>query len=125
MIGLCIFLISGFDLFTSDLSKVSREIAFGIPSLMVVYGLLSLDQYTELRWPRWLVAIGDASYSIYLCHIFVLSACVLIWKKSGLHNDLSLIVALVIMFILSIFSGFASYRYVERPLQRKLKQYIR
>jgi len=45
-----------------------RALAFGLPALMVVTGAL----YIKLPENRLGVLLGDASYSLYLCHLFVL-----------------------------------------------------
>jgi len=45
-----------------------RSIAFGLPALAVVTGCLFVD----LPERRWAVVLGDASYALYLSHLFVL-----------------------------------------------------
>lgn len=45
-----------------------RALAFGLPALMVVCGAL----YIKLPEYRFGTLLGDASYSLYLCHLFVL-----------------------------------------------------
>jgi exopolysaccharide production protein ExoZ len=47
---------------------VSRIIEFGLPSLLVVTGCL----YVKAAEVRWAVILGDASYALYLSHIFTL-----------------------------------------------------
>jgi peptidoglycan/LPS O-acetylase OafA/YrhL len=48
---------------------VGREISLGIPSALIVYGLLGLRQYKIAL----LTSLGDASYSIYLVQIFTIA----------------------------------------------------
>jgi len=48
-----------------------RCAVWGIPAVMVVAGALSVE---GVRVPRWVVAVGDASYAIYLVHPFVVPA---------------------------------------------------
>jgi exopolysaccharide production protein ExoZ len=64
--GLWLILL-GFSLLFLQL-PASRIIEFGLPSLLVVTGCL-YAQATEVRWA---VVLGDASYALYLSHIFSL-----------------------------------------------------
>jgi exopolysaccharide production protein ExoZ len=44
----------------------------GLPAVMIVWGAICLEKADALpQWP-WFKALGDASYSIYLTHIFTL-----------------------------------------------------
>ena len=45
-----------------------RSIRYGVPALMVVTGCL----YVDVPERRWAVLLGDASYSLYLSHLFTL-----------------------------------------------------
>lgn len=62
-----LLIVLGFSLLFLRL-PASRIIEFGLPSLLVVTGCLYV-QATEVRWA---VILGDASYALYLSHIFTL-----------------------------------------------------
>jgi exopolysaccharide production protein ExoZ len=47
---------------------LSRVLQWGVPAALVVWGVLSLERLFKHRRFDLPVAIGDASYSIYLCH---------------------------------------------------------
>lgn len=76
----------------------------GIPAVMVVYGALGLESLLSRRWAAPFVAIGDASYSLYLTHLIPLKLL------DGSPPALTLIAAL--------FVGFAFHHFVERKLSR-------
>ena len=50
---------------------MDRLFAYGIPSLLIVAGTL----YCTIPNSRFFVLLGDASYALYLCHIFTLGIC--------------------------------------------------
>jgi exopolysaccharide production protein ExoZ len=47
---------------------VGRVALFGLPSALIVYGLVACERARGWRMPRWLEVVGDASYAIYLIH---------------------------------------------------------
>lgn len=61
-----------------------RFILFGVPAVAVVAGMLALDILGAVRENRLLLLLGNASYSLYLTHPFVLSALGQIWRKGHL-----------------------------------------
>jgi peptidoglycan/LPS O-acetylase OafA/YrhL len=63
---------------------------------------------------RPLVAIGVISYGIYLWHLPLL----LVTRNAGLMPD-AFVLRLVVMLVLALAAGFASWRLVERPLIRR------
>lgn len=78
----------------------------------IVLGAVSLDSVDATpRWP-WLLALGDASYSIYLVHPFALDAIDKIWLRLHLHS-----VGGFVLFALAISIAMAlvTYRLIERP----------
>jgi peptidoglycan/LPS O-acetylase OafA/YrhL len=94
-----------------------RFVIFGVPALAVVAGVLALDTLGALRENRLLLLLGNASYSLYLVHPFVLSALGQIWRKG--HLDalpgglwLFAVVAVLLCSVLAVLS----YRLVELPL---------
>ena len=64
--------------FTSleDSLPILRTFSFGIASAMIVYGVAALELAQKpMPWAHArLVQLGDWSYSLYLCHILVISA---------------------------------------------------
>ncbi|CCD99466.1 acyltransferase [Bradyrhizobium sp. STM 3809] len=95
---------------------VPRLIFLGLPSLLLVSGALSVERAGY--WPRltFAVVLGDASYSLYLTHGFVVSAAE---KVSPLHPYLNAIAVLLISCIAAVLC----YRCFEAPLTRLLRRY--
>jgi exopolysaccharide production protein ExoZ len=90
-----------------------RPICWGIPALLVFYaGLALLDVPGAVG--RALVKLGDASYSLYLCHLFVAAAVGKAWAALG--GGPSLAVGLLVVVPASIAVALLSHRYIERPL---------
>lgn len=71
--------------------------------------------------PRWMVALGDASYAIYLWHIPIFVA----WRRlmadgglpPGLH-ELSWCAVVVFVCLLSV----ATTRWIEQPIRRRMRR---
>lgn len=99
--------------------ELYRVLVLGVPAVLVVAGAVLL----EARWtfPRPLLVLGDASYSIYLTHFFVPGLCakVLVWAGLA-HVDANLYVGFCLMLILAV--GLVFYRYVETPMLKAWKR---
>lgn len=102
-----------------DRVEVMRAASFGVMGVSLLVLALTLER-AGTRPPRWLVAIGDASYSLYLLHTFLLDAS----GRWRFHLDiqsprllLAFLIALpIVIVLLSLFW----YRWVERPLLKLL-----
>jgi peptidoglycan/LPS O-acetylase OafA/YrhL len=95
-----------------------RLITRGVPVALIVWGAVAWERGGGFRAPRWLLAVGDASYSIYLSHMLVLSAVARLWtpfRQPGVWDNA---LAVFVMAVGSVALGFASYRWVEAPLLR-------
>jgi exopolysaccharide production protein ExoZ len=90
----------------------------GLPFVFIVYGAAAL----ELRggWYRHalLERLGDASYSIYLGHVLVLSALGRAFERFPVHGWLveGTFVAVCVIAVNCV--GILSYTYLERPILR-------
>lgn len=99
-----------------------RVLTWGVPAFAVVAGAVSLESLVARALPRWLLALGDASYSIYLSHGFVLPALMLVIGKSlspGLWAETLTI--LLCVFVSSI-AGWILFIGVESPIMRALRR---
>jgi peptidoglycan/LPS O-acetylase OafA/YrhL len=93
-----------------------RVLTWGLPALAVVAGAVSLETRLARILPPWLLTLGDASYSIYLVHGFVLPAVgtlmiALLWTTMP-----ALVFTVAACLIVGSAAGWLVYALVERPL---------
>jgi exopolysaccharide production protein ExoZ len=87
-----------------------------IGAVLVVTGVLS-PKFDEKTSPR-LQALGDASYSIYLTHLFTLGAARVLWSKihPGAPTAASSITFVVLAILASAIVGSIVHRWIEKPM---------
>jgi peptidoglycan/LPS O-acetylase OafA/YrhL len=96
-------------------------ILWGIPALAVVTAAIALESPLGPHTPAWLLEIGDASYSIYLVHGFVVPiVCILFARYAG-HEPYILPFALIVSIIVATLAGDLVYRLIERPIMQWFK----
>ncbi|HFD79158.1 MAG TPA: acyltransferase [Gammaproteobacteria bacterium] len=89
-----------------------RAISWGIPSAMIIAGILFLEKAGSIPANGLLVAIGGSSYSLYLTHIFTINALGKIWTSLiGGHYGLFIIACV----FCSIIVGHIAYLAIEKP----------
>ena len=102
-----------------------RGVMWGVPATAVVAGALALEARWGTRSPRWLLELGDASYSIYLVHTFVLPALggfVLHWPaRWNDHWPMEVDLAVLVLVVISALAGEGLYRTVELPIMQWFK----
>ena len=97
-----------------------RVIQFGLPSALIVYGLLGLSQMQ----PNSLTHLGDASYSIYLIQVFTIPAFYKLCSSKVMTSLIALIPNPALSFDLLILlclgftalCGLLLHHTIERPL---------
>lgn len=121
--------------FAPDLHKLFfnfdiTHIALVGPAMaLIVYGSAARDVRAVSRMPAWAVRVGDGSYSIYLCHILVISAIGRIfvrlprpdWLGPGILET-GLVVACVVG---PNVVGLISHRFLEKPALRFTRRLFR
>ncbi|SKB45499.1 acyltransferase family protein [Daejeonella lutea] len=88
---------------------------------LITYLAVRFDQTnTSVKFPAFLILIGDASYSIYLSHNMLLSALTRIYAlinpQSSGKEFLPVVVTFI--FLLAVFIGVLIHLYVEKKLLR-------
>jgi exopolysaccharide production protein ExoZ len=106
------FVIDGTQSFT-------RVLSWGIPATAIVNGSLALEPYLKGAWVKWIVYLGDASYSIYLVHWPLLVVVSWILKDSGTPQSMLLA---PILFVLGTGTGVAAYQFIEIPLSAAMNR---
>jgi len=102
-------------------ASLPRVIAYGLPAASIVAITLWLE--TAERVPRlpFLLLLGDASYSLYLLHGFVLAVLRRAWQR---YFDVNLISTHIIFILVSVLAaeavGIVAFKYAERPVTRTL-----
>lgn len=98
-----------------------RALQWGLLALSIVAGALALESHIGRFTPKWMLELGDASYSIYLTHGFVVPLCATLLLQMP-HAVLGARAALLIgMLVLCALVGDAVYRLVELPITRWFK----
>jgi peptidoglycan/LPS O-acetylase OafA/YrhL len=101
------------------LGSTWRCAGWGLPAALLVACVLA--QQGRLRFPVALVALGDASYSLYLLHPYALKA---IEKVIGPMDRLTGATAISCLLYLGAAAAMALcvYQYFERPLLRLMRR---
>lgn len=100
-----------------------RGIQWGIPAAAVVAGALALERTWGRMMPAWALQLGDASYSIYLTHGFVLPVGGAILAHIGIHWFGCVPVSILLLTLSSVTAGVMIYRLLEVPMMRWFKEH--
>ena len=96
------------------------RLSSSLPAALILIGAALGPQISPAsRGWRPLIVIGDASYSLYLVHEFLLRPLRLVWEKT-LGDTVPLGLFVAVGLVLSILAGLASYRWLELPMGRSL-----
>jgi exopolysaccharide production protein ExoZ len=93
--------------------QLPRVLVFGPAAVLIVYGFVSLEG--RLKCPRGLVAVGDASYSLYLLHTIPLMGAFVL-GFSVPHSRLPHLLWLAATLASCLALGLLAHRFVEKPL---------
>lgn len=105
--------------FSATNIKSERAFYFGYPAFLVCWFFIILTR--KAKFPRLLVALGGASYSLYLSHPYVIQIFVNI-THSFSRGALEALVATIVGLIASNVVALVIYFKVEIPLTRFLRK---
>jgi exopolysaccharide production protein ExoZ len=116
-LGVTLFLWAGMDqVYLNQMNDNQRMLVYGLGATVAMMGLVELERGSGLRLPKWLLLLGDASYSIYLVHFFVLSLLAKLVWATGAENVVPPIAAYTLLACLAIIFGLFFHLWIERPL---------
>jgi exopolysaccharide production protein ExoZ len=100
-------------------SDLPRAIKFGVPAFFAIAAAVNLERIRAVPRFQRLVKLGDASYSIYLSHIFVLAGLRMVigflhivlspWSEYGF---------IIAGVVTSAILGLLIHEFIEKPLSR-------
>jgi exopolysaccharide production protein ExoZ len=108
---------------SSYLPSAPRLLASGVPAGVIVAGAVLLEKWGVVARLPFLLILGDASYSIYLTHMFVVNLFAKVEDRLSMNPYLSL-GFLVITFAVACLVGIFVYRVVERPLSSAARRLL-
>jgi exopolysaccharide production protein ExoZ len=94
--------------------QLPRVIGYGIPAIMCVWGMLAVDRDGGVPDIPILKLLGDASYSIYLWHVFAIAAIA--------PHLIAVPFAPAMLFCSAVAFGLGSYFALERPLLSRTRR---
>jgi exopolysaccharide production protein ExoZ len=104
----------------AGIAPLPEVLFFGACAAVIIGCLALLDMRQSFKTPRFLVAVGDASYSIYLVHFSTISLLAAFLTKRNwvpMNDIIFLAVALT-----GIFFGFLFHRWIDQPIHRFLRR---
>lgn len=102
-----------------------RVLLFGVPSALVVYGLVVIGIQQGRNLPGWTARLGDASYSIYLSHVLVLGALGRIGVGFAQLGEPAIRPAvLMVLIAATVAFGMACHRLIEMPMIRASRRVL-
>jgi peptidoglycan/LPS O-acetylase OafA/YrhL len=92
-----------------------RVLIFGLPAVLITYFLVNAER-NGYKPNKYLILIGNSSYSIYLSHILTLNAIGRIWQSFSYDGIIDNIIMVPFLLISSIIVGVLAYKLIEQPL---------
>lgn len=96
-------------------SQTFRALNYSIPCALLILGLIHAEKNNFIP-PKFLVFIGNISYSFYLIHVLVFSAVGRIAARFSNEGIFDNIIFSIIAILLTIISSYLLYVFFEKPI---------
>jgi len=106
-------------------TQLLRLAVWGLPSALIVFSAVAAEANFSKYLPKWCLLIGDASYSIYLIHPFILPPLAMVLVKFHVPPAFILPLLLVAGLAVSTVVGILVHRFIELPMVDWCKKIIR
>ena len=124
ILGIVLFVVSAiyFSNGNSMENYFRRVLLFGIPSFLIITGIVSYELNKMVKVPGILVSLGEASYSLYLLHLPVMAAGVGILAKLNLQAGMAIHAAVIVLLIGVCLGSILFFKWIEKPLISRLNR---
>lgn len=100
-----------------------RVLIYGVPAFIIVTCMIYAER-DGVVFPPALVQTGNASYSIYLSHLFTVNVVGRLWALVAVDGIFDNLIGVTAAFVMAIAVGFVSYWLVETPLLKLSRKLI-
>ena len=108
--------------FPPSYAEFTRVLLFGLPSFFMMLGIVMLDLKNNPSVNKYVVLLGEASYTLYLIHLPIVAAVVKLTIMAGIKNSLMLHAIFIALTIIVCMVSIITYLYIEKPMISMLKR---
>jgi peptidoglycan/LPS O-acetylase OafA/YrhL len=98
-------------------SGYTRVVDWGLPAACLVAGVVNLENAKGFKTPKFLIKLGDSSYSLYLYHTFALMVVGKLMKM-GLLSNIPIDILIILSLLFCITTGHIAYLGIEKPITK-------
>lgn len=101
--------------------QVKRVLLWGIPSALIVFGAVTGTR--RVRFQRFALLLGNASYSIYLIHLLPLDVYARLLNSGHFAGNVAEYFAILGGGVVTALIGLGVYQWLEKPLTQGLNRW--
>jgi exopolysaccharide production protein ExoZ len=120
IIGLFSFLLGWWMVMNGNILRASNMsmLVFGVSCSLLVLSAASIDLDKKPKIPKLFHLIGDASFSIYLTHIYFIR----LLKNTGYFDTFNPFITLFLLSLITVLLGIAFHKIIEKPVLNYVNQ---
>jgi exopolysaccharide production protein ExoZ len=126
LLGLVLFALAGIleDFNIINGYHHTARIIYGIPSAIILMGIVVTSERGSVKLPRHLQILGSASYSLYLFQFIFIGIVWQIIVHVGIMQDVPPLIQFCVLVLSALVGGIATSRMVEQPLIRRVRTWL-
>ena len=97
---------------------------YSVFSMMIILGVTAMDLKRSRKIPTILSLLGDASYSVYICHGPVIQFYLLLLSKFRIYEQTGLFVYMSFIIFITTLTCIGIYLLIERAMTNSLRNYV-
>lgn len=101
-------------------NSFNRVIFFGIPSFLIITGLVKYELGNKIKVHTVFLLLGEASYSIYLIHLPIVAASFKILSKCNVSNNILIHFLILLIVFIICYASILFYKFIEKPIIARL-----